>query len=375
MKQMYASVQELAGELDRQRSIKQDYLVPADKIQFVSRKEDGSVPASEIDLMGAVHPDSGEAVAGLNLNDIAHAQFASRLNIPKRFYDRLRFDPGLTGLLDENVNKLLRHHPEGPPKPWMIRTLGGTCRAALSDSYARIDNFDIASYVLPILRDLGRDVIFRSSAITDKFMYLKAVVPSLTAAVKVGDEVSCGVYIRNSEVGYGKFVIAPFVERLICKNGMIRMRKGAGMMEKIHLGSHLEGDGHGRILSDETRRAKDHAFLLEMRDVVRAAVDEVNFRDLIADMARAAEDEPLQDVTAAVEVLQQREDLTETEGGQILHYLAEGGDLSRWGLLNAVTRTAEDLDSYDRATEFEELGGKLLDYNTRDWRSLATATA
>lgn len=372
---MYASVQELAGQLDYQRKIKQDYLPNSDDIHLVTRTEEGSAPVTEIDLRGATHPVTGEPVEGLVLNDVAHSQFASRLNIPKRFYDRLRYEPELNVLHNETVNRLLRYHPDGPPKPWMIRTLGDSCRAALSDSYARIDNFDIASYVMPILTDLGREVVFRSTAITDKFMYLKAVVPSLTAAVKVGDEVSAGVYIRNSEVGYGKFIIAPFVERLICTNGMVSMRKGAGMMEKIHLGGRLEADEHGRILSEETRRAKDHAFLLEIRDVVRAAVDEVNFRELIADMQRAAEDEPIKDVAAAVEVLQQREDLTETEGGKILQYLAEGGDLTRWGLLNAVTRTAEDIESYDRATEFEELGGKLLDYSTSAWRSLATATS
>lgn len=368
MKQMYGSVTEFVTELQRQKELKQDYVVPSDFVCFES--QDG---ASTVGLTGAFHPLTGEAIEGLILNDVAHGQFASRLNIPKRFYDRLREQ--LPGLLDENVNRLLRYHPDGPPPRWMIRTLGPVARAALSDSYARIDNYDIATVAMPVLSDLGRDAQIRSSAITEKYMHLKVVIPSLTARVKVGEDVCAGVYLRNSEVGYGKFVIAPFVETLACTNGMVVMKKGAGMMERVHLGRRVDDDGMGRVLSDETRAADDHAFLLAIRDVIRAAVDEVRFRELVESMAAAAADEPIRDVTGAVEVLSQREDLTETEGGRILQYLAEGGDLSRWGLLSAVTRSAEDEDvSYDRATELETLGGKILnDYSGRDWRALAAA--
>ena len=41
----------------------------------------------------------------------------------------------------------------------------------------------------------------------------------------------------------------------------------------------------------------------------------------------------------------------------MLRHLIEGGDLSAYGLVNAVTHFAQDVDDYDRATEFEALGG------------------
>jgi hypothetical protein len=43
-------------------------------------------------------------------------------------------------------------------------------------------------------------------------------------------------------------------------------------------------------------------------------------------------------------------------------------------MLNAVTRTAEDVDSYDRATTLETIGGRMLDYTDAQWRQVATAT-
>jgi hypothetical protein len=137
----------------------------------------------------------------------------------------------------------------------------------------------------------------------------------------------------------------------------------------------VEADDSFRVFRTETLAADDRAFFLAVADVVRAAVDEVRFRDLLESMRRAAESEPVRDVPAAVETLAARERLSEHEAGGVLTHLAAGGDLSRWGVLSAVTRHAEDVDSYDRATELEELGGKILAYSDREWRTIAGATS
>jgi hypothetical protein len=38
---------------------------------------------------------------------------------------------------------------------------------------------------------------------------------------------------------------------------------------------------------------------------------------------------------------------------------------------NAVTRTAEDAADYDRATELEAAGGRVIELPAADWRALA----
>lgn len=48
-------------------------------------------------------------------------------------------------------------------------------------------------------------------------------------------------------------------------------------------------------------------------------------------------------------------------------------DLSAYGLVNAVTHFSQDLDDYDRATEFEALGGKLIEQSRAEWDALAEA--
>ena len=59
----------------------------------------------------------------------------------------------------------------------------------------------------------------------------------------------------------------------------------------------------------------------------------------------------------------------------MLRHLIEGGDLTRYGLFNAITRAAADLDSYDRATEFERFGGQVVELPKRDWEEVQRLAA
>ncbi len=362
------TLEQLAAELTRRKEVQRDYIVDTRRIHMVTGTEGSTVPLgrSEVDLIGA---GADEWSVGLVCNELFHEQIGGHLSIPRKFYERIRTD--YPGLLDTNVNTLLR----GKPEKRMIRTLDGTARAFLSDRYLRRDNFELAQAVLPILSDIP-DVVISSSALTDRRMYIKATTPALTGQIKVGDEVCAGVYFANSEVGCGAVEIFPFIMRKICSNGMIVRQQGAGMMRKIHLGPQIEANEAAyAIFSDETLMKDDEAFFAKCEDVVRAAVSEVTFRDLVAQMAAAAEDRPVEDPVAAVKVLSKREGLHEDESKNVLKYLVTGGDLSRWGLLNAVTRAAEDQDSYDDATAMEALGGKMLDYVPADWTPIATATS
>lgn len=369
------TLQALALELERQAFVKADYVVDTPRIHFTtSALGQGAVltgstvgTVSELDLIGE---GATESMTGLTVLPLAHRQIADRLGIPWRYYDRLRTDGQLTGLLDENVNRLFHRTPERR----MVRTLDGKVRAFLSDRYLRRDNDELARAILPILGDIP-DVRFESCALTDERMYIKALSPRVSGEVKVGEEVCAGVFISNSDVGAGALRVEPFIYTLVCTNGMVVPKAlGAAALRRIHVGRRVQNDGESlSVFRDETLAADDQAFFLAVQDVVRAAVDEVRFRELIELMRAAAADLAVADVARAVEVLAQRESLSDGESRSVLQHLAAGGDLSRWGMLSAVTRASQDVDSYDRATELEEVGGKLLAYSPREWRSVAVA--
>ena len=79
------------------------------------------------------------------------------------------------------------------------------------------------------------------------------------------------------------------------------------------------------------------------------------------------------DPAKAIEILANDFALNETERAGILRNLILGGDISQYGVMNAVTRQAEDVESYDRATELETFGGRVLDLPVSQWQRYAEA--
>ncbi len=78
------------------------------------------------------------------------------------------------------------------------------------------------------------------------------------------------------------------------------------------------------------------------------------------------------DPAKAVEVLAQKIGANEGERGNILRALIEGGDTTAWGLTNAVTAQAHG-GSYDRAVEFAQAGGSLLNLPKAEWKEILEA--
>ena len=57
----------------------------------------------------------------------------------------------------------------------------------------------------------------------------------------------------------------------------------------------------------------------------------------------------------------------------MLRHLVVEGDLIAYGLVNAVTDYSQEVVEYDRVTDFEALGGKLIELPASDWRGEVTA--
>lgn len=350
------SIQELAAEVDRQNAQKRDYIMPTTALAMVT---DTGTSRLRFNINGA--PQS-PIVSGL-----AHDQLGQFLDIPAKFYDRLH--RAFPELLDHNVTTLL----QAANAKRMVRTLDGRARAFLSDRYRRMDNWQLLAAVVPTFAERG-DLQYASLEVTESRLYVKVVTDQLTAEVKKGDVVRGGVCVRNSEVGLGRLTVEPFLERLICTNGMTVTEYG---MKRNHAGKRIGSDMEEaeELFSDETMKADDDAFFLKVRDLVKAALTEDLFGRIVGDMRKAAGEKIEGDVPAAVEVLADRYTLRDEERAAVLRNLIDGGDLSRWGALNAVTRVANDLQSYDRASELEIIGGKMLTMPASEWRPIATAEA
>lgn len=342
------TLQELALEIKRQNEVKKDYMADTRNLSFAFTEGRFGLNLGDIPL---------------NLNDIAHRQIGHQLKIPAKYYDMMMVE--LPELLVENVSRWF----ESKPSTRMVRTLDGTARAFLSDKYRRIDNWDIAQAVLPILGEMEMDTHAGSFDLTDSKMYIKVVNPRLQGEIREGDIVQAGIVITNSETGMGSVSVQPLVYRLVCKNGMIT---NIGE-RRNHVGRGNEIGENYEVYRNETLIADDRAFMMKVQDLVRSVVDETKFEHVLAKMREATEVPIMGHVPKVVELAGKEYRLNESESQGVLDHLIRDGDLSMFGLSNAITRYRQDVDSYDRATDFEALGWNVLNMPPATWNRLNAA--
>ena len=343
---------EVMMELNRQNQRKKDYIGSAQALRLF---EDGQT--FEI---GSI---SGAQQFGTTR--LFHRQVASALGIPAKYYDIMQSQK--PELLAQNVNAWLSDRENS----YMIRTMdyggGRVARALLSDRYRRIDNMEIASAVLPLFAGSDQYEVI-SSEVTENRMYLKILSRRLEMEVVPGDYVQAGVVISNSEVGLGSVNVQPLVYRLVCTNGMIVNDMGE---RKSHVGRAAKAvEDSFHIYSDETMEAEDKAFLLKLRDVTMAAIEEGRFAQVVGKLKESAGIPITGKVTEVVELTGKTYGFNTDEQDSILQYLIAGGDLSQYGLSNAITRASQDVESYDRATALEGIGWQVAAMPATQWKEL-----
>lgn len=353
------SLTELAQEIERRANTKKDYVA----------KTDGIAMAAGGDIR----------FGGLEFatNKVAHSQIGTHTEIPKVYYDRMLAQA--PALLATNVNEWFRKYPA----PRMVRTLDNTARAFLSDKFSPdMENEDLAEAVLPVLLDM--DLAIMSCEITDTRLYIKAVDKKVERELaKTGARFGDGghtivrvnspaITISNSEVGMGALSIQGGVYDQFCSN---LASFGERSMRRAHIGAKqtiAEGDLYA-MLSDKSKRLNNAALWSTVRDVVRAVFDRAKFDALCDKIEGTVADKIEGDVVKVIELSSRRLGLLESEGKSVLKHLIEGSDLSRFGLYNAITRMSSDVESYDRATELEKVGGMVIEMPCSDWKVLAEA--
>lgn len=363
------TLEQLAKEVWRQHDVKRDFIADTQKVKMI-------VEADKGELVPLLSLDGREQ---FRINELVHDQIGGHYKIPAAYYDKMR--RGAPRLLADNVN----HWFEAEASARMIRTLDEKARAFLSDRYRPLDNYDLMEAALPRLSKMG--VMILSCEVTDTRLYLKVVDERMKKDLPVGwtvnnrghdrfETVAPALVLSNSEVGAGALSCQTSVYFGGCTNLTV-FREGS--VKKSHLGMKQElGDDVYSVLSTTTKRLTDVALWAQIGDVVEAAFTQARFDANLEKLRRAQQDviEPKADVARVVEVTAKKFGLNDGERSSVLRHLIDGGDLSKYGLHNAVTRAAQDLASYDRASEFERLGSVLVELPKNDWKEinrLATA--
>jgi hypothetical protein len=353
------SLEEMAKELDRQNKVKRDFVAPTSALKM------------EVEVPPQIHDEKPVANVRLQVNghgtfDInrnAHQQLAQRLQIPSKYYDRMQAEA--PHLLATNVNEWFGLKPEKR----MVRTLDGNARAFLSNRYRPLDNFDLSQVAFDTLSHVdGLKLV--SQNLTEDYLYIKAMTEKITFEIKKGDIVQAGIVITNSEVGRGSIKVEPLIYRLVCSNGLI---SADSSMRRSHIGRERDVELAEELNQDETKRLDDKAFWMKARDVIAGSFRRDIFEKIANRMIETTKNSITGDPVKVVEVVQAQFMLRDDERSGILQHLIKGGDLTQYGLINAITRQSQDVSDYDRATDLERLGGEVLELPQTDWHKIAVA--
>lgn len=341
MKQGMKTIENLYGELMRQREVRKDLIADTRSLSVFT--EHGSSTLSIF---------TDKDIYNFKITDIAHHQIADRLGILFKYYERMMNE--YPKLLDENINSWLKFKSEKR----MLRTLDGKLRAFLSSRYRRLDNLELVDHILPVIAQM-KNCSIASCDITETHLYLKVINKSVKAEIVPGDIVQAGFVVSNSEIGLGALKVEPLVYRLVCKNGMISKDYAH---KKYHTGRNVEDtDNAYELYSDETLKADDKAYFMKVQDIVSAAVDETKFMLTVDKMRKVKNIKTGDNPVETVEVLGDKYLLNKNERASVLRHFIMDRDFSQFGLVNAVTRTSQDVEDYNRATELERIGGTILE--------------
>ena len=357
------TLHEMALEIDRQRRAKEDFTGSTSQMTMTAEHEDGEIRFA----LG----EMGEFA----MLPWAHRQVGQHTNIPARYYDRMLQDA--PGLLTKNVN----HWFNNAPAKRLVRTLDGQMRAFLSDRYRPMDNAELAEAVLPALQASGASV--HSAQITDTKLYIKAVVddrsvviPPPTGENGIGYRrevvVQPGIVITNSEVGAGAVAIQPAIHELACLNMAVWAQDA---LRKAHLGSRIANDNDNveRYLSDQSRHLADLALWSQVQDIAKAATSGDLFEDLVSRLTTARSNTfAASDSVAVIEKVCQTKGLNDTERDSVLGFLIDGGELSQYAVQAAITEASQYVESYERASELEIVGGDIIALSPREWSQMTT---
>lgn len=360
------SLPELSTEIKRQAAAKKDYIAPVARLKAVATVEKGApIFGLNLEGMGGFFPTT----------QLANQQLATYTGIPTPYFRRMAEQA--PGLLSVNVNRWLDDLGQKGDQR-LVRCLDGNLRALLSDRFPRAyDNYAMANVILPMVQELNLTVV--SADITETKLYIKAIDASKMTTLKLGqvlgrghdriDEVAPGLLASNSEVGQGALCLESGVYTLKCTN----MANFGSKVRRMHLGSKADTSADVVALySAATLTLTQQAFWAQARDVVRGSFSPDAFQANIERLMAAGQDPiPGTKVGEILEVFEEKFTWTKDETKSVLDFLIEGGDLSRYGLHSAVTRAAQDMPSYDRASDFERFGGQIIELNRSEWHKLA----
>ncbi|MBM2623413.1 DUF932 domain-containing protein [Actinoplanes sp. LDG1-06] len=307
------------------------------------------------------------------LSQVALGGVGAKLDIPVPYLRRLAREN--VPLLDDNINSWL----ERDDRRFLVRcqrdtpdSNDGTARAFLSDRYLRIDNLDVLMAAIKGIEKARVGVQIASCDLTDRRMYVRFVSPEVQVMApellrhyrspfdgRRGSDlpvISGGFLLKNSETGYGRYSLAPWLRIEVCTNGQTVEH---GTVGRTHVGARITDQDGIVDPSAETIRRALALITAQTVDTIRAYLNVDFVARAVSDLERAA-GVKVRRPEVTIKVVSQQLHYTQDQQDAILAHFIAGSDLSAGGVMQAVTSVARSIEDADAAYRMETTASRAL---------------
>ena len=362
------TLENILRQISEQASRKADYIAPTDQIQVVTRDGNTNI---------VMEANRGLPTQQFITNEVAFNQLAANCDLDVRTARRLRDNENYSREFDNLVNKILVNEPKNK----MLRTFDGEqplVRAIVSDKFKTFDNVDLVQAALPQLLESDAQWQIVNGTITDQRLYMRLKSKNQIAEPAVGDLVSNGVMLRNSETGHGSCEVSQLIWTLACLNGMTSQNTS----RHTHVTS-ARGTDEWSLLTNEAKEADNVSLRLKLRDITASMADTANFEKTVDQFRLAHGDivenglaNPSAVVDSVVQVLKLPKKAASDVMAGLMQTIQQAGytnkPVSRATLVNAVTSVAH-VSHADNVDEWYSNGRTLLQLPRNQWETIARA--
>jgi len=303
-----------------------------------------------------------------NMNEWMMNQLADKCHIYKPYWDYL-WETGHKELLSKSINELIQDKEKR-----MVRTMGETARALVSDQYRAIDNYDMVNFFLDTIAQLNEstdmDIIIERCEVTDKKVYLRAISNRLTDEIfgevprdvegkpirdglQKGDIIHGGIQVSNSEVGCGSYRVEPLIFVVACSNGLISDKA----LHRRHIGKRL--DEQQIDWSTKTQSLEDELLWNQLVDMICNTFNPDIFSSWVESINKVAGEVIEEPMIVIENVCRDYKQVFNKDSKEALYKRFAKYGLNRWGLVQSITDYAQT-KSFDTRVEMERIGNEIL---------------
>tara|TARA_R100000654_G_scaffold60172_2_gene86968 strand:+ start:2795 stop:3964 length:1170 start_codon:yes stop_codon:yes gene_type:complete len=314
-------------------------------------------------------------------------EFPTNRHFNKKMYGKLA--KGLSSLSDHLVQtdqkplltQIVNEQFERDPRKFLVRSQQNeaglfVARAFCGDTYKPIDDDLILETMIPVIEEHDTEYVILGGRATMERTYFNIVTkdPVVVMPTANGDrEVHLGTSISNSGTGDGAFEGSFFACDAYCLNGLRFGQQNHMEFRQVHRGSKISQE-YGKLQADSFRKAELASLKVLIADATRAALDPKKHAEFAEILKESHKAQVTGDPIEVIKRVGTENKFSDIET-KIAQMAMQNEEANLYGVQAAVTRMAQEVESFSRRVKLEEIAGKLVTLPTVKRDSLLATTA